>query len=173
MKIKHVILAGDSAGGHLALSVNFLSILRGFRRPDALLVHYPVWHTDFNRFFPSLLLSLDEVLLSQTFLKLALNCFTRAGGNPNKSPICSPILAPDDLLRLLPPIRIFSSEVDCLRDHAFYLTNRILKANNVPFDAHYDDYNAKVQIFYMRDYIHGFCNLDTKHVGIEEYQKGT
>jgi hypothetical protein len=25
----------------------------------------------------------------------------------------------------------------------------------------------------MRDYIHGFCNLDTKHVGVEEYQKGT
>jgi len=64
MKIKHVILAGDSAGGHLALSVTLLAILRGFRRPDALLVHYPVWHIDVNRFFPSLLLSLDEWMLS-------------------------------------------------------------------------------------------------------------
>lgn len=25
----------------------------------------------------------------------------------------------------------------------------------------------------MREYIHGFCNLDQKGVGIEEYSKGT
>jgi len=25
----------------------------------------------------------------------------------------------------------------------------------------------------MREYIHGFCNMDQKGVGIEEYAKGT
>jgi len=25
----------------------------------------------------------------------------------------------------------------------------------------------------MREYIHGFCNLDAKGIGIEEYAKGT
>ena len=62
-----MILAGDSAGAHLALTVNFLAILRGFRRPDALLVHYPVGCVDINRFFPSQLLSVDEEMLSQLF----------------------------------------------------------------------------------------------------------
>lgn len=28
-------------------------------------------------------------------------------------------------------------------------------------------------MYYMREYIHGFCNLDQKGVGIEEYAKGT
>ncbi len=116
MEIKHVILAGDSAGGHLALSVTYLSIFRGFRKPDALLVHYPVWSVDINRFFPSSMFSVDEDLLSQPFLKLALACFIRRGGNPDKSPICSPVLAPDALLRLLPPMRIFACEIDSLRD---------------------------------------------------------
>jgi hormone-sensitive lipase len=64
MDIKHVILAGDSAGGHLALSTTLLAMVRGFRLPDALLVHYPVWCIDINRFFPSSLLALDEELLS-------------------------------------------------------------------------------------------------------------
>ena len=173
MNIKHVILAGDSAGAHLALTVNFLAILRGFRRPDALLVHYPVGCVDINRFFPSQLLSVDEEMLSQPFLKFALACFMRSGGNPDKSPLCSPILAPDALIRLLPPLRIFSCEIDSLRDNAFFFTHRILTANNVSVDQPYDDTKAKVRIFYMRDYIHGFCNLDTKHVGVEEYQKGT
>jgi len=60
MKIRHVILSGDSAGGHLAVSVTLLAILRGFRKPDALLVHYPVWSMDITRFFPSSLLTVDE-----------------------------------------------------------------------------------------------------------------
>ena len=119
MKIKHVILAGDSAGGHLALSVNLLAILRGFRRPDGLLIHYPVCHTDINRFYPSMLMSVDDIMLSLPFRKIFLGCFLRAGGNPDKSPICSPLLAPLALLRLLPPMRIFACEIDSLRDQAF------------------------------------------------------
>ena len=156
MEIKNVIFSGDSAGGHLALAVTLLAILRGFRKPDALLVHYPVWSIDINRFFPSSLLSVDEEMLSQPFLKFALACFVRNGGNPDKSPICSPILAPDALIRLLPVIKIFCCEIDSLRDQALYFMHRILAANNVPVGQPSDDSKAKVQLFYMRDYIHGF-----------------
>jgi len=57
-------LAGDSAGGHLAVTVAFLAAVRGFRKPDGILVHYPVFTTGSSRFHPSTLLSLDEELLS-------------------------------------------------------------------------------------------------------------
>ena len=57
------MLSGDSAGGHLAVSVALLAAVRGFRRPDGILIHYPVFSCG-TRFFPSLLLSLDEELLS-------------------------------------------------------------------------------------------------------------
>jgi acetyl esterase/lipase len=46
MDVKHIILAGDSAGGHLAVAVTFLAILRGFRKPDGLLLYYPVFSID-------------------------------------------------------------------------------------------------------------------------------
>jgi hypothetical protein len=46
---------------------------------------------------------------------------------------------------------------------------RVLRANKVTEDSESD----KVKIFLMRDYIHGWCNMDTKHVGIGEYAKGT
>ena len=63
MKLEHIVLSGDSAGGHLAVSVALLAAVRGFRRPDGILIHYPVFSCG-TRFFPSLLLSLDEELLS-------------------------------------------------------------------------------------------------------------
>jgi len=46
MDIKQIILAGDSAGGHLAVSVSFLAAIRGFRKPHGLLMHYPVFSID-------------------------------------------------------------------------------------------------------------------------------
>ena len=115
MKLEHIILAGDSAGGHLAVAVSMLAILRGFRKPDGLIVHYP----DFSvgpKFYPSTLLCLDDELLSHTFLKFVLACFTRNGGNTETCPIISPMSACDGILNRLPKIVILASECDVLRD---------------------------------------------------------
>ena len=67
MDLEHIILAGDSAGAHLAVAVSFLASLRGFRLPDGLLNIYPVYSVG-TKFYPSSLLSLDEELLSTVFL---------------------------------------------------------------------------------------------------------
>jgi hormone-sensitive lipase len=64
MDVKNIILSGDSAGGYLAVAVCLIAALRGFRKPDAALVIYPVFCMDFNFYTPSLLLSLDEEILS-------------------------------------------------------------------------------------------------------------
>lgn len=64
LDIKKFILAGDSAGGHLALSVTLLAMLRGFRLPDGIFVHYPVLTIDPLMFFPSHLIAVDEELLN-------------------------------------------------------------------------------------------------------------
>jgi len=116
MDIKHFILAGDSAGGNLAASVSLLAIIRGFRKPDGVLMHYPVFTMDILRFFPSSLLTIDDVLLNIAFTKTFRNSFLRNGGNPKHSPILSPLLASPKLLSLLPQVRIFACESDSLRD---------------------------------------------------------
>jgi acetyl esterase/lipase len=74
MKLEHIIFAGDSAGGHLTVSVALLVILRGFRKPDAIFSHYPCFSTEV-RFFPSVLLTMDEWLLSDAFMSCVMSCF--------------------------------------------------------------------------------------------------
>ena len=62
-------------------------------------------------------------------MKFVLACFTRNGGNPEKSPILSPMNACDSLLNHLPNIVMFVAEVDCLRDHSLLFLDRLLKAD--------------------------------------------
>ena len=116
MDLEHVILVGDSAGGHLAMTVSMLAALRGFRIPDAILAHYPVFCIDDTRFFPSILMSVDDELLSSSFMEFALTCFTRKGGKTDSNPILSPVHAQSTLLKLLPQVKIMASEIDPLRD---------------------------------------------------------
>ena len=155
------ILAGDPAGGHLTYSVSLLAMLRGFRVPDGIFAHYPVFQLDPLGFMPSMLLSVDEELLGQGFLLFALACFTRKGGNADKNCLISPLLAPDAMLRRIPPCIFMVGENDCLRDQAFKMTLRILKLKGF------------CHLIVMKDYIHGFKSLDTNYVGVDEYRRGT
>ena len=136
-------------------------MLRGFRVPDGIFCHYPVFMIDPLKFYPSLLLCLDEELLNQGFITFTLACFTRKGGNPDKSCIMSPLYAPDAMLRRLPPTKLMVAEIDCLRDHSFALCIRMLKVG------------ASCQVILMKDFIHGFQSMDTNLVGIDEYRRGT
>ena len=108
-----------------------------------------------------MLLSLDEELLNQGFILFACACFTRKGGDPDKNLLISPLLVPDEMLRRFPPCKFMVAENDCLRDQSFQMTLRILKLG------------GSCQIILMKDYIHGFNNMDTNYVGIDEYRRGT
>jgi acetyl esterase/lipase len=46
MDIQTIILTGDSAGGHLSISVSMLAALRGFRKPDGIVPIYPILTVD-------------------------------------------------------------------------------------------------------------------------------
>ena len=65
---KKVILTGDSAGGNLVLAITVMAIQRGFRVPSGIIPQYPCTVTTVCEFWPSLLFSLDDPLLSQNFL---------------------------------------------------------------------------------------------------------
>ena len=138
-----IIVAGDSAGGHLAMTVTFLSILRGFRKSDGVLCHYPVFSLDENRFFPSHLIAIDEEFITSCFLKFSMACFNRRRAE-QVNPIMSPIHAPTSLIRQLPPCKFIVAQIDALRDQAFHMALRILKNG------------GKVQIVVMEEFIHGF-----------------
>jgi acetyl esterase/lipase len=139
-----------------------LASLRGFaRRADAILAPYPAFCTDEKRFFPSVLMSVDEDLLSSAALQFILACFTRNGGKTDSNPILSPIYAPTALLKMIPPTKLLPCEVDPLRDQSFYFAHRLLQVGN------------KCEIYLMKDHIHGFNNIDQNYVGVNEFRRST
>jgi acetyl esterase/lipase len=64
MDIENIIVGGDSAGGHIATAISLLAAARGFRIPDTIVAIYPCFSVDISTFYPSLLLSIDEEILS-------------------------------------------------------------------------------------------------------------
>ena len=102
MDIKRFVFTGDSAGGHLTHSVSFLAMLRNFRLPDGIFSFYPVFTSDVTTFFPSVMMSTDDEVLSTGFLVLVSACANRYGCDIKASPILSPLIAPDAMLRLMP-----------------------------------------------------------------------
>ena len=161
MDIESFVFAGDSAGGHLTISVAMLCILRGVTPPCGLVPLYPVLNLNLNRFYPSNLMFTDDEVLSAGFVAFCKACISRKGGNAEHDPILSPLEAPDALLRLLPPTTFIVCEIDGLRDQTYAMAVRMLK-QGVPTHVHL-----------MAEFIHGFCNMDTNGMGVNEFRRAT
>lgn len=116
LEIDKIVLAGDSAGGHLTMSVTLMCLLRGIRPPDGIMCLYPVLTVNLQTFYPSSLMMSDDEIISTGFISFCVACLLRKGGNPNKNPILSPLIAPDFLIKQLPPTHILVCEIDGLRD---------------------------------------------------------
>jgi len=72
---KHIILAGDSAGGNLVVAVTIYAIVTGYHHiPDGLLLAYPALRLEAS-FSPSLLLSMDDRMVPYTFLLSCLDAY--------------------------------------------------------------------------------------------------
>lgn len=122
-------MAGDSAGGHLALAVSMLSVIRGFKVPEGIVAHYPNLCKDSSRFFPSYLLTLDELTLNEPVRNTFSNTFMKNGGNLKLSPILSPLYAPNLLLKNMKRLRMFVCELDALRDSELTFGQKFLSAD--------------------------------------------
>ena len=72
----------------------------------------------------SYLLSLNDVILSYQLLKFCLQSY-KQDYNVEDDFLLSPILAPDKLLSLLPPVRIMVGSSDPLRDDSMRLLQRL------------------------------------------------
>ena len=65
---KRVVLSGDAYGGHLAIAITTLSILRNFRVPTSLVLHQPICNSNLNHFFPSTMLALDDIFVNYSMV---------------------------------------------------------------------------------------------------------
>ena len=118
VKLNTVIVAGDSAGGNLAMALTLFAIRSKFRIPDGLLLGYPALNLSMRSFTPSLLTSLDDWMLRYSFLNVCIESYIPLGADPTKDPYLSPALIPDEDLRQFPSIRIMAAGRDPLRDES-------------------------------------------------------
>ncbi|MES0022325.1 MULTISPECIES: alpha/beta hydrolase [unclassified Mesorhizobium] len=120
---RNILLAGDSAGGNLALATAIQ--LRDRRRQNAtgVIVNYGVLDCDFDT--PSYdRFGEGEYLLSRSAMKMFFENYVPAGNFSN--PLISPLRAD---LTGLPPIFVSVGEADVLQSENIELANRAMRAN--------------------------------------------
>lgn len=134
IKVNEIILAGDSAGGNLCAALTLLCIKKGYKLPLATILSYPAVYVGPSKFTPSLLFSLDDVLLPTKFLKCCL--YSYSGNVVERNPQCkadeldliSPLLAKAEDLAKFPPTLIQVADCDPLRDYGVLFAVKLKKA---------------------------------------------
>ena len=124
--VKKVILAGDSAGGNLALALTSWCLEHGVRRPDLLHLYYPALSLDRFDFSPSYLYSVQDYFLNYGVLKGSIEVYVPAFVDPETDHYVSPLKTPDLVLANFPPLELFVCERDPLRDDALRFALRML-----------------------------------------------
>lgn len=146
-KAERVVLTGDSAGGNLAVAVALKAQAWGLRRPDGICVAYPALYMTMS-WSPSRLLSFFDPLLPLSVLYLCLRSYIPEGADPSTDPYISPLVAPDDALRALPPITLVVGSFDPLMDDAVVFAHRMRRVGRR---------DVKLKIFESMP--HGFLNM--------------
>lgn len=125
IKIKNIILAGDSAGGNFIVALTSLLIVNNKRVPDLLIASYPALYLSTSIITPSTLLSLDDMILSSPLLFYSLQSYL---GSKNSEDHCfsSPGNMPDKILEHFPQVNFYLGSTDPLRDQTFYFASRLL-----------------------------------------------
>lgn len=147
IKLKNIILVGDSAGGNLALSLCYILIMKNIRLPNAIFLAYPALKLSINPLSLSYINSLTDPILECSLLIFCLKSYC-GDIKDQKNPFLSPLYMKNDILKLLPPIRIFGGTSDPLRDDYVEFMNKCVKCN---IDCKMEEY-----MFFP----HGFLNYD-------------
>ena len=107
-------------------------------------------------------MTVDDEIISTGFLTFCCACVNRKGGNADVNPVMSPVIAPEFMIKKIPPTHFFVCEIDGLRDQTYAMAIRMLKQG------------CSVKIHHLSEFIHGFCNLDTNGMtAINEFRRAT
>jgi len=147
IKLNNIILVGDSAGGNLCLALTYILIMKEIRLPNVIFLAYPALKLSINPLSLSYLNSLTDPLLECSLLIFCLKSYC-GDIKDQKNPFLSPLYMKDDIIKLLPPIRIYGGTSDPLRDDYVEFMNRCVKCN---IDCKMEEYMY---------FPHGFLNYD-------------
>ena len=116
----HIIIAGDSAGGNLALAVSLMARDRGVRMPDAELLIYPV--TDRRMTTDSMKKYVDTPVFDAKLSKMMWDVYL-GHRQPERIEYASPLEA--ESFARFPPTYIEVAQFDALRDDGVLLYQKL------------------------------------------------
>jgi hormone-sensitive lipase len=125
IKSDKIVVTGDSAGGNLALALTLRTIKMGIQVPDGCMLSYPALNLYAKRFVPSYYMAIDDVILPYSLLKLCIKAYIPEEFCPMVDPFLSPVMASDEMLSKLPPVRIITGSIDPLHDDSWRLLHRM------------------------------------------------
>ena len=150
IKPKKIILAGDSSGGGLILSITYLIIAKNefenenIRLPDLLLPMYPCCNTSANIMQTSFMLSMKDFLLNDKFLLYVNEAYRDIYPNDD-DPFLNPAQAKECILKKLPKSVWQFGSCDPLRDDIIRLLGKLSKIKELD-----------VKAYQLREYNHGY-----------------
>ncbi len=121
-----IVIAGDSAGGNLALAVTLMARDRGIHIPDAELLIYPA--TDRRMITETMKKYVDTPIWNSNLTKIVWKAYL-GNQNPKKIEYASPIEA--ESFKEFPPTYIEVAQYDALRDEGVALYNKLQKQSIV------------------------------------------
>jgi len=86
---------------------------------------YPCLYVDEDSFSPSYFISIDDPILPTSLLRLVAKAYVPEGFKNKEDPFISPMLASDELLEKVPPIRIVAGDMDPLHDDTWRLLSKL------------------------------------------------
>ncbi|MEJ7642816.1 MAG: alpha/beta hydrolase [Candidatus Nitrosocosmicus sp.] len=119
-------VAGDSVGGNMATAVALLAKERGGPNISLQTLFYPVTDTNFNT--TSYLEYQNGYHLTRDAMMWFWNNYLDNQTNP-KDPLVSPLQAPIEQLKGLPPTLIITDENDVLRDEGEAYAHKLMEAD--------------------------------------------
>ena len=121
-----VILVGDSSGGNLAAVLASILVEKNIFKPSGIVIIYPALNLNYKSYTPSLLSSLNNLILPHTFLKICLECYIQGEElKPESDPLLSPLFIKEEVLKKFPPTHIYIGDVDAFHDDAIRLTEKM------------------------------------------------
>ncbi|KAG2387293.1 hypothetical protein C9374_001625 [Naegleria lovaniensis] len=145
--LKKLVIAGDSAGGNLALATIYRAIRDDIQLPDAVVLSYPATYLDFNP-SPSRQISVIDPLVNINFLRLCGELYCVESDNASCNPFVSPATIEDGYLKRFPPTYFNLGTLDPLFDDAVYMAKKIARNNG-----------GRVKIRLYDSLGHGYLNM--------------
>ena len=148
LRIKNIILLGDSAGGNLILSLVYILLIKGMRLPNLIILAYPAVKMNIIPLSLSYLNTVYDPLLNFNLSNFCINSYLGENNTDDMNPFISPIYMDNKIIKNLPKIKIYGGTGDPLRDDYVEFFHKIF--NN----------NVDCELEEFKYFPHGFLSYD-------------